>query len=166
MKTRVNVLKKMIRVSHFYEILLSVTLLLVFILVIVTGVLSYLRLDQIINTVNKGSRPDRKLLLVKEIYNDLSEAENSVKSYSLTRNEDYMKRFYQLTDITGDRFDDLKKLVSQGDTLAVFIDTLDGLVEQKFMILDRLLVIQDEFGVQQAMNDLMQSIRSQEEDSN
>jgi len=65
MKTRVNVLKKMIRVSHFYEILLSITLLLVFILVIVTGVLSYLRLDQIINTVNKRSRPDRKLLLVK-----------------------------------------------------------------------------------------------------
>jgi signal transduction histidine kinase/DNA-binding response OmpR family regulator len=165
MNTRVNLLKKMARVSHYYEIIVSVTLLLVFILVIVTGVLSYKRLDHIINTVNNGSRPDRKLLLVKEIYNDLTEAENNVKSYALTRNEDYMSGFYQLTDVTGDRFDDLKKLVSPGDTLDVLIDTLDGLVEQKFGILDRLLVIQDEFRVQQAMDHVMQSILDQEKDT-
>ncbi len=153
------------RGSHLYEIIVSVTLLLVFILVIVTGVLSYSRLDQIIKTVNKGSRPDRKLWLVKEIYYDLSEAENSVKSYSLTRNEDYLERFYQLTSTTGDRFEDLEKLVSPGDTMVVYIDTLDGLVEQKFMILDRLLVIQNEFRVQQAMNSLMKNIREREKDT-
>lgn len=156
--------KKTARESHSYEIIVSITLLLVFVLVIVTGVLSYLRLDTIIETVNKGSRPDRKLLLVKEIYNDLSEAENNVKSYSLTRGEDYLSRFYQLTDITGDRFGDLKKLVSPGDTMAVFIGKLDGLVEQKFEILNRLLIIQDEFRVQQAMNHVMQSIRDQEKE--
>lgn len=156
--------KKTARESHSYEIIVSITLLLVFVLVIVTGVLSYLRLDTIIETVNKGSRPDRKLLLVKEIYNDLSEAENNVKSYSLTHDEDYLSRFYQLTDITGDRFGDLKKLVSPGDTMAVFIGKLDGLVEQKFEILNRLLIIQDEFRVQQAMNHVMQSIRDQEKE--
>ena len=153
------------RESHPYEILVSVSLLLVFVLVIVTGFMSYLRLDHIINTVNTGSRPDRKLLLVKEIYNDLSEAENSVKSYSLTRNDDYLSMFYELTNVTGDRFDDLKKLISPGDTMAVFIDTLDGLVEQKFMILDRLLVIQDEFRVQQVMDRMMQSIREEEQEA-
>ncbi|MFA4862440.1 MAG: ATP-binding protein [Bacteroidales bacterium] len=165
MNARVNMPGKKARESHSYEIIVSITLLLVFVLVIVTGILSYLRLDHIIETVNKGSRPDRKLLLVKEIYNDLSEAENSVKSYSLTRSEDYLSRFYQLTDITGNHFEDLKKLVSPGDTMTVFIDMLDGLVEQKFVILDRLLVIQDEFRVQQAMNRVMQSIQDQEKET-
>ena len=153
---------KKTRESHSYEIIVSFTLLLVFVLVIVTGVLSYLRLNHIINTVNKASRPDRKLLLVKEIFNELSEAENSVKSYALNRNEDDLSEFYRLTKVTGDRFDDLKKLVSTGDTMAVLIDKLDGLVEQKFGILDRLLVIQNEFRVQQAMDHIMQSIRDQE----
>jgi signal transduction histidine kinase/DNA-binding NarL/FixJ family response regulator len=157
--------EKSARESHSYEIIVSVTLLLVFVLVIFTGVMSFIRLNHIIDTINRGSRPDRKLLLVKEINSNLSEAESSVKSYSLTRSEDYLSRFYELTDITGNRFDDLKKLVSRGDTMEVFIDTLAVLVEQKFTILDRLLAIQDEFMVQQAMDRVMQSIREQENDT-
>ena len=43
--------------------------------------------------------------------------------------------------------------------MAVSIDSLSGLVEQKFAILDKLLMIQDEFRVQQAMDRVMQSIR-------
>jgi signal transduction histidine kinase/DNA-binding response OmpR family regulator len=122
-------------------------------------------LDHIINTINKDSRPDQKLLLVKEIYGNLSEAESSVKSYSLTKSESYLSRFYELTDVTGNQFDKLKKLVLPGDTMAVFIDSLAGLVEQKFAILDKLLMIQDEFRVQQAMDKVMKSIREQEQDT-
>jgi signal transduction histidine kinase/DNA-binding response OmpR family regulator len=165
MNARKNNPGENMRESHLYETIVSVTLLLVFVLVIITGVLSFIRLDHIINTINNGSRPDRKLLLVKEIYGNLSEAESSVKSYSLTKSEGYLSEFYELTDVTGNRFEELKKLVSPGDTMAVFIDTLSGLVEQKFTILDKLLFIQDEFRVQQAMDRVMQSIREQENDS-
>jgi signal transduction histidine kinase/DNA-binding NarL/FixJ family response regulator/HPt (histidine-containing phosphotransfer) domain-containing protein len=165
MESQFNMPEKSTRESHLYELIVSVTLLLVFILVIITGVMSFIRLDHIINTINKGNRPDRKLLLVKEISGNLSEAESSVKSYSLTKSDNYLSRFYELTNITGNRFDELKKLVTPGDTMAVFIDTLSGLVEQKFAILDKLLEIQDEFRVQQAMDRVMQSINEQEKDT-
>lgn len=165
MKTKIIMPEKSTRESHLYEFIVSVALLLVFVLVIITGVMSFIRLDHIINTINKGNRPDRKLLLVKEISGNLSEAESSVKSYSLTKSDNYLSRFYELTDITGNRFDELKQLVSPGDTMAVFIDTLSGLVEQKFAILDSLLLIQDEFRVQMAMDRVMQSIREQENDT-
>lgn len=165
MKTKIIMPEKSTRESHLYEFIVSVALLLVFILVIITGIMSFIRLDHIINTINKGNRPDRKLLLVKEISGNLSEAESSVKSYSLTKSDNYLSRFYELTDITGNRFDELKQLVSPGDTMAVFIDTLSGLVEQKFAILDSLLLIQDEFRVQMAMDRVMQSIREQENDT-
>ena len=105
------ILEKSAGDSHLYETIVSVTLFLVFILVIITGVLSFIRLDHIINTINNGSRPDQKLLLVKEIYGNLSEAESSVKSYSLTKSDHYLSRFYELTDVTGNQFDELKKLV-------------------------------------------------------
>lgn len=165
MKTKINMPEKSTGESHLYEFIVSVALLLVFVLVIITGVMSFIRLDHIINIINKGNRPDRKLLLVKEISGNLSEAESSVKSYSLTKSDNYLSRFYELTDITGNRFDELKQLVSPGDTMAVFIDTLSGLVEQKFAILDSLLLIQDEFRVQMAMDRVMQSIREQENDT-
>jgi signal transduction histidine kinase/CheY-like chemotaxis protein/HPt (histidine-containing phosphotransfer) domain-containing protein len=143
------------------EVIVSITLFLVFLLVIATGVLSYIRLDQIIQTVNKTIRPDQKLILVKEIYNDLSEAENSVKSYSLTRNKEDMDRFYTLIEATGDRFEKLKSMCSRSDPMFPYILTLDSVVIRKFMNLDRLLAIQDEFRVQQAMDQVMDRIREE-----
>ncbi|GEM_PF-683780 len=143
------------------EILVTIALFLVFLLVIATGVLSYIRLDQIIQTVNSAIRPDQQLILVKEIYNDLSEAENSVKSYSLTRNKEELDRFYNLVNTTGERFDELKQMCGRDDPSSSLVITLDSLVEEKFMVLDRLLAIQDEFRVQQAMNQVMDRIQKE-----
>lgn len=146
-----------------FELILSITLLLVMVLVIGTGILSYFRLNQIILTVSSGIRPDQKLILVKEILNDLTEAENSVKSYSLMRNEEDMARFYGITEETGNKMDELLALGIPGDTMAYLIDTLDRLVEQKFLLLDQYLFIQDEYRVQQAMKEVMQRIRGKEQ---
>lgn len=141
---------------------LSVILLLVFVLVSVTGILSFIRLNNIILSVKTGVRPDRSLILAKEIFSYLSEAENSVKSYSLTQSNEDMVRFYQLTDVTGYSMDELKEL-STGDTsLIPLIDSLDALVSMKFDVLDQLLVMQDEFLVNQAMHEVMRNIRQQE----
>ncbi len=148
--------------NYLSETLVSVSLFLVFLLVVITGILSYQKLNHIADTVKNGIRPDRKLILVKEIYNDLSEAENSVKSYSLTRNGDDMVRFYEITETTGDKVDELKNLVPAGRNRNAYFDELDSLVEKKFNILDRLLVIQDEFRVQQAMLQVMESIKKPE----
>jgi signal transduction histidine kinase/DNA-binding response OmpR family regulator len=146
----------------FLEVLVSVLLLIVFVLVVITGVLSHQRLNYIIDTVKTAIRPDRKLILVKEINNNLTEAENSVKSFSLTRSSDYLVRFYELTENTGLKFDELYELVSPRDPLNPYIDTLNTLVGEKFTILDRLLSIQDEFRVQQAMQQVVKSIREHE----
>lgn len=146
-----------------FELILSITLLLVMVLVIGTGVLSYFRLNQIILTVSSGIRPDQKLILVKEILNNLTEAENSVKSYSLLRNEEDMSRFYGITEETGNKMDELLALGIPGDTMSFLIDTLDRLVERKFLLLDQYLFIQDEYRVQQAMKEVMQRIREKEQ---
>ena len=162
MKTRFKYGKNKPGSSNLSEALVSVSLLMVFILVIITGILSYQRLNYITDTVKRGIRPDRKLILVKEINNNLSEAENSVKSFSLTRSEDYIVRFYELTENTGQKFDELRTLVPADDEMAPYMDTLNTLVGDKFTILDRLLSVLDEFRVQQAMQQVEQSIREQE----
>ena len=84
----------------------------VFVLAITTGVLSFIRLNNIIYSVKSGIRPDKSLLLAKEISSYLTEGENSVKSYSLTRNEEDMLRFYQVMDQTGNKLEELKSIVN------------------------------------------------------
>ncbi|MBW6460728.1 MAG: response regulator [Bacteroidales bacterium] len=145
-----------------FEWLVAASLIIVLILVIVTGIYTYSRLNGIIDTVKSGIRPDRKLILVKEIMNDLSEAENHVKSYSLTNEESYMVSFYEITSLTGEKVEELRELWPGDVFLAQYIDTLDLLVDEKFTILDQLLVIQDEFRVQRAMQQVMQKISVQE----
>ena len=138
-----------------FDKIVAVILLLVFALVIITGVFTYRRLDRIVTTVSTSIRPDEKLLLVKEIFNKLSDAENAVKSYSLTRNEEYLGRFFQTVQETESRFEKLRRLVAGTDTLQPYIDSLDVLVEEKFIILDCLLDIRDEYLVQQALNKVL-----------
>ncbi|MDT8393038.1 MAG: ATP-binding protein [Bacteroidales bacterium] len=144
------------------EQVLSVILLLVFVLVTVTSILSFIRLNNIILSVKKGVRPEQNLILAKEIFFYLSEAENSVKSYSLTKNNKDMVRFYELTDVTGNSMDELKGLSEGDDSFAPLIDSLELLVSSKFDILDQLLVLQDEYLVNQAMHEVMRNIRQQE----
>ncbi|MCU0370349.1 MAG: response regulator [Bacteroidales bacterium] len=148
--------------NYLFEILVSVSLIIIFILVVITGLLSHHRLNLIIDKVKSGIHPDRKLILVKEIHNNITEAENNVKSFSLTRNSDYLVRFYELTENTGRKFEELDKLTASNDPIAPYLDTLNQLVGEKFTILDRLLSILDEFRVQQAMQQVVHSIREEQ----
>jgi signal transduction histidine kinase/DNA-binding response OmpR family regulator len=147
--------------KYRFESLVTLLLLLAFLLVVVTGVLSFVRLNNIIYTVNSTIRPDRRLILVKEIYSDLIQAENNVRSYTLTRNEEDMVRFYQIAETTAGKMDELMNRVKKDNLIYAYLDTLDNLVETKFTILDRLLVSQDELLVKKAMDEVMQNISAE-----
>lgn len=140
------------------EWIVAISLIAVFTLVIITGLLSYQRLDGIMDTVKKGIMPDRKLVLVKDIMNDLSEAESNVKSYTLTLEAKYMVSFYEIAAAVGDKIGEYRALWPDDRRMARYLDTLDRLVEEKFFILNQVLFIQDEFRVQQAMEAVMDNI--------
>lgn len=142
--------------------LLSVIFAVVFALAIITGVLSFIRLNNIIYNIKSGIRPDKGLLLAKEISKHLTEAENSVKSYSLTRNENDMVKFYQVMGQTGDNLEELQSISTNDDYMLGMIDSLGVLVSLKFDILDQLLTLQDEFLVREVMLEVMQNIQQQE----
>jgi len=162
MKRKLNIGDYRQRKKYLFESLVSVSLLIIFILVVITGILSHHRLNLIIDKVKSGADPNRKLILVKEINNNITEAENNVKSFSLTRNSEYLVRFYELTENTGRKFEELDEFISANDPMTPYLDTLNQLVGEKFTILDRLLTVLDEFRVQQAMQQVVQSIREEQ----
>jgi signal transduction histidine kinase/DNA-binding response OmpR family regulator len=141
-----------------FESLMTLSLLLAFVLVIATGVLSFVRLNNIIYSVNNSIRPDRRLALVNEIYSNLIQAENNVKTYTLTRDAEDMTRFYEIAETTGGKMDELMQRVKKDQVIYPFIDTLDLLVEAKFTVLDRLLVSQDELLVKKAMDEVLKNV--------
>ncbi len=146
-----------------FERRVTITLFSVFAMVLITGIYSYIRLNHIMDEVKDFIRPDRKIILIKEILNDISEAEHSVKTFSLTRDERQATAFYDLADETGQKVDDLKQLTKDDRTMQRYFDTLEVLVEEKFLILDRLMVIRDEFRAEQAVKKVMERITEQEQ---
>src|SRR5687768_1677950 len=72
-----------------------VWLLLIVILLVVTfsGFFVYRNLSDIVNDIVEEARPDETVILMKEMLYDISDAENSVKSYSLTHEAPYLDRF-------------------------------------------------------------------------
>ncbi len=133
-------------------------MMLVFLLVIITGLVSYLLLNQSLNTISQNIQPDRRLLLTKSIYNELKDGENSVKSFSLTQHDEYLKSFYLSVQHTEKQLDLLREGIEQNDTLTNYLDSLEILIEDRFLLLDSLLEIQDEYRVQQALNNLVSTI--------
>jgi CHASE3 domain sensor protein len=89
---------------------LTVILFLIFTLAIATGILSFIRLNNVIHSVDTSVRPDRSLILAKDIFSYLTAAENSVKSYSLTQREEDMVSFYSLTETMSARMRELKDI--------------------------------------------------------
>jgi len=149
------------RENYRFERLATILLLLAFVLVVITGILSFTRLNRIIFTVNRSLHPDHDLIMVKEIYNDLNRAESYVKSYALSKNEDDMAQYNDLADRTNARMRRLRKVPDSDSIPASFYDTLDVLVKEKINILDLLLIVNNQFPVAQAMDEVMKNISSE-----
>jgi len=144
--------------NNRFEGIVSISLVLAFILVLVTGILSFVRLNSIIYTVDKAIHPDYSLSMVKDISNDLIRAENRVKSYNLTRNEADMVRYNELMEIASTKMKDLQEKMKNDRALSPYMDTLNILVEEKFDILDMLLIIKEEYPVENAMEGILMDI--------
>lgn len=144
--------------SNWFERIVSVSLLLVFVLVIVTGILSFVMLNGIITTIDDTIRPNRSISMIKDIYNDLMQAENHVKVYNLTNNREDLDRYNSLIGSTGEKIKELKVMVGAEEVFAPYADTLEVLVEKKFDGLDMLLIIKDAYPVKDAIQDFMLNV--------
>ena len=81
------------RTAFQYKIL--AIMLVIMVLVSITGIYAYKRFSQIVTSISKEARVDMRLITAKSLMNDVAEAENSVKSYSLIRDTLYLNKFYK-----------------------------------------------------------------------
>lgn len=133
-------------------------MLVIMVLVSITGVYAYKRFSKIVTGISKEARIDMRLITAKSIMNDVTEAENSVKSYSLVKDTVYLNQFYQAAERTDLKLSKFRKFSEQETQDLYEVDSLENMVANKFRILNELLVIQDKFRVQKVLDKVLINI--------
>ncbi len=145
-------------ISKTFEGLVNILMLLAFALVVITGVLSFIRLNNIKGTVDKAIIPDRKLAMAREIYSEMINAESTAKAYTLSGKAQEINDFYEIAERSGEKMQALKSLTGRDAVLSAYVDTLEALIQEKYLILDMVLANRNEFLVKKAMDQVMQNI--------
>ena len=137
-------------------------LMVVVLFVASSSVLVFLNLKSIINEITEEARPDETLIIMKEMLYDISDAENSVKSYSLTKNVAYLDQFNAKTLEVDNKIQQLRELTSDNERHSDYVDSLDILTKNKFVILEDLLILQDQFRVDRVLDQVILNIEQAE----
>lgn len=123
-------------------------------LVIVTGVFAYQRFSGIVDRFAENTQPDMRLITSKVLLNHINDAELSVKSYRITGDTLYLGEFYNSVQSIDDALNKLHRITDEirlTESL-MNLDTLDSLIGQKVEILNDLLLLQDGFRTQKALD--------------
>ncbi len=130
----------------------------ILLLVSIVGLLTYQRFSNVLDVVTEAAKPDVKTVLAKEILYDLTKAENSVKTYTLTHDTLMLDNYHELDLEVDSMVSELKLLVKNENKTDQIVDSLKFYVDLKFDILDELLAIQNEFRVEKALTKVSEKV--------
>jgi signal transduction histidine kinase/CheY-like chemotaxis protein/HPt (histidine-containing phosphotransfer) domain-containing protein len=124
-----------------FSIELKITFLILVIVasIIALGYLSYKNLSQIVLSIHKEARPDYKLIKIKEITSDLTEVDNSVQLYSLTREPKYLKPYNRIISSIDKRIEELLTLQGNDTSQLRNIHAVGALIGEKLVVWDQIL---------------------------
>jgi serine phosphatase RsbU (regulator of sigma subunit)/CHASE3 domain sensor protein len=135
-------------------------LLLVLLFVASSAVLVYLNLRIIINDITEEARPDETLIILKEMMYDISDAENSVKSYGLTKNPDYLDLFDKKTTEVDSKIQQLRELTQENEKHSDYVDSLDYLTKNQFVLLEDLLILENQIRMDLVIEKVIENVEN------
>lgn len=86
-----------------------------FLAVVAAGYFTYESTSRLLNSVVELSRPDQKLAKLREVFSDLTEAENNMRFYALLKDEDYFNNYLHYIFKADKNIDTLKNLTADND---------------------------------------------------
>jgi signal transduction histidine kinase/CheY-like chemotaxis protein len=104
------------------------------ILVSAAGYLAYRNLSLIVASIQLKTRPDLKLVMIKEISTDLDKAEGSVRVYRLTQQQEDIRPYYDIIGNIDEKIDSLRTASAEDTTLLHQIDTISSLIEDYMLV--------------------------------
>lgn len=135
-----------------FEYRIAVVMLVALALVSVTGIYAYRQFSQVVFSLGKDVLPDLRLVTAKAVMNGLSDAENSVKSYNLTKDSLYLDQFNSAVGRTERSIKRLRELTAEEAASISQLDSIDSLVVKKFDLLNEWLRLGDPYRANVALN--------------
>ncbi len=150
-----------------FAIELKITLLILIIVaaIIATGYLSYKNLSQIVHSIHREARPDYKLIKIKEITADLSDVDNSVQLYSLTREPKYLKPYNRIISTVDKRVEELVSLQGSDTSQLGNIRKIQHLIAEKLVVWDQILKLHSKPLEKEVFNEFYTVIEKKTADS-
>lgn len=141
-----------------FKIKIIVIMSVISVLVTVIGIFVYLQFSGIVKQVKEATRTDLRIVAAKELLNDLTDAENSVKTFTLTRDTVYLNEYDSIVANV-----DSKVVLLYAGSNNTFedrknMDSLNSLTSLKFQILNEILALQNEFRVKEALQKVSEKI--------
>ncbi|XOV69080.1 MAG: ATP-binding protein [Fluviicola sp.] len=133
-------------------------MILILILVSAVGFITYREFVKVLDNAKESGKPDPTLAMTKNVIYNVTEAENKVKTFTLTEDTVFLAQYESIRKNTLNQLSKLDTIQSGSQKDKKQLDTLSKYINYKLNIYDSLLVLQDEFRVQHALERVNQSI--------
>lgn len=133
-------------------------MILIFAMVSTVGFLTYKEFVKVLGNAKEYGKSDPIVNSTKNLIFSLTQAENRVKTYTLTQDSLFLAQYVEFTEEIEVQLEQLELDKKRTKLNDVPIDTLQDLVHRKLAVYDSLLILQNEFRVQQALEKVTESI--------
>ncbi|MFA8435984.1 MAG: ATP-binding protein [Marinifilaceae bacterium] len=104
---------------------------LIFIAIGVSGIIAYNSYNKLLDSVYSLSKPDDEILRMNRILTNLSEAENHIRIYSLTRQQKHLNNYVVRVESIQEELDSLKTLQPMHHLPISLVDSMRYLLEER-----------------------------------
>lgn len=139
-------------------------MILILIMVSTVGLLTYREFVKVLDNAKESGKSDPIVSTTKNLIFSLTQAENKVKTYTLTQDSVFLGQYHKYNKDIRVRLKTLEFEMRRTNIKDVPLDTLKDLVQKKLDVYDSLLILQNEFRVQQALQKVTQSIEDVKEE--
>lgn len=148
-----------------FEFKVIALILVIFSIVVVTGLLAFFRFSDLLENISQSVRSDNRLVLFHSLRNDLTELTNIAKTNSLKEDNSYRERYIQVKEELSQKLETLKK---QDDSAGGIPDlsVLDTLIRDKLIVIDGIMYGEDPFRVQKALGKVIVNLETSETEEN
>jgi signal transduction histidine kinase len=109
------------------------------IIVLSIGYLSYRSLSSIVSSIHVDAQPDYTLIRLKEISLELEKAENSIRLFTLSKDENHLNPYYKAIFRIDEKISLLKNNNPDDSALLAGIDSISWLIGEKYLLWSRLV---------------------------
>jgi signal transduction histidine kinase/CheY-like chemotaxis protein/CHASE3 domain sensor protein len=147
------------------QVKIGFLMILAVILLSATGYLAYRNISSIVSSINIDAKPELRLISIREISMSLEKAQNCIRIYSVTRDDQDLKPYYSIISNIDDKVGRLRLECMNDSQMIRQTDTVSRLIEENIVIWNKLLSLRNDQNVVDNLKQLADSLVADSENS-